>query len=384
MSKQAQTVLFLSPSSRLLGARRSLLQLVTHLDPSRYRPVVITKPHGDLVMALRKSKVECHPIFLGSWRKGKHFLARPWRIHQIAKVARKSKAALIHSNEFFSCPYGVRASNRAGNIPVISHMRLSITERQIRNYDLHKAARVICVSEAAARCFEKPWDDWRSRVEVVYNGVDISEFHPNESRSEARMRYRLGPEHFVIGQFGLISPRKQVHLLLEAMARLKEGMSMGLQPYALIVGSPGHSDAEYEKEVKHFVVKEGLQDMVRFIPFTPDVADIYRACDVNVLISNQEGFGRTIIEAGAMGIPSVGTRIGGIPELIIDGETGLLIEPNDDGSELADRLRFLISHHHRAIEMGQAAEKRVREHFTIAKHCEKIMHIYDRVIKEAS
>jgi glycosyltransferase involved in cell wall biosynthesis len=195
------------------------------------------------------------------------------------------------------------------------------------------------------------------------------------------MRFRLGPEHFVIGQFGLVSPRKRIHLLLNAAALLKEGHLGNVQPRLLIVGSPGKSDLEYEQSLRRLVVDKGLQEIARFIPFTPDVADIYRACDVNVLVSNEEGFGRTIIEAGAMGIPSVGARVGGIPEIIEDGETGLLVPEDDDGTALADRLRLLISHPARRAEMGEAARRRVADLFSIEKHAERIMAIYDRLLE---
>ena len=88
-----RTVVYLSPSSRLLGARRSLLQLAANLDPARYRPVVITKPKGDLVDALEEAGVAVHPLFMGEWRKGRYLLSRPLKIAAIARIAREEGAA---------------------------------------------------------------------------------------------------------------------------------------------------------------------------------------------------------------------------------------------------------------------------------------------------
>lgn len=372
-----RTILYLTPSARLLGARRSLLQLVTHLDPERYRPIVVSQSEGDLVDALRDAGVETHVLFMGWWRKGRYMLMRPLRVRQLAALARKTGADLLHCNEFFPCPYAVRAAKKAGDLPVVSHMRLSISERRIRNYDLRRTARVVCVSEAAASDFHI-WPDWRERVVVIYNGVDLSEYQIRPSRADARAKWGLSPEDFVVGQFALISPRKQQHLLVQAAALLKSDVP---NLRLLIVGSGGKSDAAYEQEVKQIAEESGLGDRVRFIPFQKDILDLYQACDFNALISNDEGFGRTIIEAGALNVPSIGTRIGGIPELIVDGETGRLISGDDDGGKaLADSLRTLAANPEQCQAMGLAACRRVEENFTIESHVEKVMALYDELL----
>ncbi len=376
-----RTVVYLTPSSRLLGARRSLLQLVTNLDPARYRPVVVTQSDGGLVEALRAAGVETHILFLGWWRKGRYMLMRPFRIAQLARLLRAENADLVHCNEHFPCPYAVRAAHKTGDLPVVTHMRLSIDPRSIRNYDLARSTRVLCVSHAAAGDFHV-WPDWRERVEVVYNGVDLSGFRPRLSRQEARERLGWGdPEHFIVGLFGLLSPRKRQHLLLRAAARLRDRYP-GLR--VLIVGSGGRSDGPYEQSL-HEIVKQGqMGDRVRFIPFQNDILDLYQACDLNALISNDEGFGRTIIEAGALGVPSIGTRIGGIPELIVDGETGSLIGgEEDDGQTLAECLTQWLEDRTLAVSRGLAARRRVETEFTIEKHTDHIMTIYDRLLAPA-
>ena len=434
-----RTILYLTPSSRLLGARRSLLQLVTHLDPARYRPVVAVQTDGDLVEALQDAGVPVRRQFLGWWRKGRYMPLRPLRIWQLARLARHEGAALIHCNEFYSTPYAVRAAQHvrvpgdetqpsrrhsgdfaasslqplASSLPVVAHMRLSITPRQIAQYDLRRAARILCVSEAAARDFDV-WPDRATRVEVVYNGVDLDEFAPRISRGEARRRLGLADSGaaFVVGQFGLLSPRKRPHLLIEAAA-LAHARLPGLR--LLIVGSAGRSDGPYEAQLHALVVERGLGDSVRFVSFTPDVVNLFTACDVNALISNDEGFGRTIIEAAVQGIPSIGARVGGIPELIEDGRTGLLLPAENDSASrgqsdavtqaqfgaaardqvgaamqadgdpraLAEALVALGSDVARRAELGRAAHARVVERFSIARHAEQVMAVYDRLLSQA-
>jgi glycosyltransferase involved in cell wall biosynthesis len=376
-----QTILYLTPSSRLFGARRSLLQLVTHLDPERYRPVVVAQTEGDLVDTLRDAGIETRILFLGWWRKGRYMLTRPWAISRLARLARTENAGLIHCNEFFPNPYAVRAAAKADSIPVVTHMRLTITPRRVRNYDLRRAARVLCVSEAAARDFDL-WPDRHDRVEVVYNGVDLDAFRPPPDPAQAKQAFGLAAEDFVIGQFGLIGPRKQTHLLIEATERLHGDLP---RLRVLIVGDARRGDEAYEQQMRTMVDQKGLADVVRFVPFQQNVVPAYQACDVNALVSNQEGFGRTIIEAGAMGIPSVGTRVGGIPELIIEGETGRLIE-NDAAAakSLADCLRRFATKPDDLARLGKSVRKHVEKHFSIRAHADHVMSIYDQVLAAAT
>ncbi len=376
-----RTILYLTPSSRLLGARRSLLQLTANLDPERYRPVVAVQTDGDLVAALREAGVETYTQFLGWWRKGRYMLQRPWRVRQLAQLAREVGADLIHCNEFFSCPYAVRAAAKSGGLPVISHMRLSITPRRIQNYDLRRADRVVCVSQAAARDFEV-WDDWRERVEVIYNGVDLDEYQCDLSQNEAREKWDIPADAFVVGLFGLLSPRKRQDLLIEAAARAN---AAGLDNLVvLIVGSPGKSNDDYAEGLNALINDKALSATVRMIPFQQQILDLYRACDVNALISNDEGFGRTVIEAGALGVPSIGARVGGIPELIEEGKTGLVIPAGDDGTELTKALTQMANNPEATRQMGQDAREHVRRNFSIDRHVETMMGLYDRLIDKSA
>lgn len=372
-----KTVLYLTPSVRLLGARRSLLALATSLDPERWRPVVCGQSHGDLEAALQEHGIPFEAVKLGWWRKGKYFLWRPFAISRLAALIRRTGAHLVHCNEIYPNPYAIRACRQVEHetgehIPVVTHMRLSVTPRMIVNYDLARADRIIVPSEGAGADFDV-WPDKSDKVSVVYNGVDLAEFRRGRTRAEARRMLGLPAEGVLFVAVGQIGPRKGGDTILSAMARVvREAPGAHL----VFVGNPHRGQEEFAEQLKRRAAEPDLSGRVTFHEFTQQILPYYEAMDVNLLISRDEGFGRTIIEAAALGAPSIGARVGGIPELIQDGSTGYLIEPEDDAA-LAEAMRRLAGDAALRESLGEAAFRHTAQHFSIASHTEKIMDLYD-------
>src|SRR6185295_7873185 len=109
-NSRPRTVLILTPSSRLLGARRSLLALAESLAPERWRAVVCGQNLGQLGAELAARNIPMEVVRLGWWRKGKYLLWRPFAIARLAALARQVRADLIHCNELYPSPYAVRAA----------------------------------------------------------------------------------------------------------------------------------------------------------------------------------------------------------------------------------------------------------------------------------
>jgi glycosyltransferase involved in cell wall biosynthesis len=275
----------------------------------------------------------------------------------------------------------VRVGRRLG-IPVICHVRLPVTERFIRNYDLQRADRIVVVSQALAEPF-RAWPDFDRRVRVVYNGLDVKEWcgaagNIEMARKEIRRQLSLPPDAFLVGQIGLISRRKQQHLLVEAAQRLAARRA---DCHFLIVGDPSPNEREYAEEVAMMIETAGLSQRVTIWPFRREIEAVFAALDLNLLISSEEGFGRVAIEAGAFGIPTVGTRIGGIPEVVADGETGLLAGVNDPEG-LADAIERLMADAALRREMGEAARRRVESDFSIEVHTRRMIDVYEQAMNE--
>ncbi|MCX7045237.1 MAG: glycosyltransferase family 4 protein [Candidatus Sumerlaeota bacterium] len=369
-----KTVLLLTPSVRLLGARRSLLALATHLDRARWRPIVLAKEEGVMTGKLRAAGVGVRIIHFRPYRKGKYFIFRPFTIWKLRRIAREENAALMHCNEIYPNPYAVRAAAPLA-LPVVTHMRLSVTPEMTPKYLLERADRIIVVSNAAGECFNH-WPDKERKVTVIYNGLDLEEWSPRPgAREQWRRRWEVGDNEILFGMMSLISDRKQQHVAIEAMRLLR---AQGLPARLIIVGEVSPREGAYEQRLRAMVREYNLEGAVRFEPFQEDPVPVFQALDANILISTDEGFGRVIIEAGALGIPTIGSRIGGIPELIAPEQDGLLIAAGD-APALAEAMRRLLDSALRRA-MGDAARKKAQERFSIEAHARQVEALYEQVI----
>ncbi len=372
-------ILFLTPSVRLLGARQSLLALVQRL-PNDVEPLVICPGEGGLTEELRQFNVSCEVVPHGAWRKlGGWLTANLRQMPQLRRIAQEFAPNIIHCNEFHSTPQGVMVArawgNSGGKVGVTSHIRLGITPRQIKNYHLAGCQRIVAVSDACRSLFEG--SGLIDRVRVVYNGVDVSRFSGATRDRSLRESFGWGDETLVFGLLGLVSPRKNQMIAAEAIAQAN---AAGVPARLLLAGDAFKSTLEYGDRLRERLKADDLRDKVQWLPFQQDVASLYGAMDVNMLISGEEGFGRTIIEAGAMGIPSIGARTGGIPELIRESESGWLV-PEGDASALATAMGEIWGMREKLAKVGESAQKHVTANFTIEAHVEAMMHVWNEVLE---
>jgi len=359
-------ILFLTPSVRLLGARQSLLALVGELPRHGVEPLVVCPGAGELAQELSARGIPVEFAPQGAWRKlGGRAIAVFRQLPALRRTVARFRPDLVHGNEFHVTPHGARLG-----VPMTTHVRLSITPRQIRNYDLGRARRIVAVSRACADLFAG--SGLENRVRVVYNGVDVSRFDGAARDRSLRAQFGWSGDDLVVGLLGLVSPRKNQLVAAEAVAlAAKRGVPVRL----LLAGDAFKGTLDYGERLRARLAQDDLRDRAKWLPFAKDVLPLYGALDANLLISAEEGFGRTVIEAGALGIPSVGARTGGIPELIVEDETGWLV---DEGSaaDLAARIERMALDRPALARAGAAARARVREHFALDAHVRAMVGVW--------
>jgi glycosyltransferase involved in cell wall biosynthesis len=215
------------------------------------------------------------------------------------------------------------------------------------------------------------------RISVVYNGIDLDSFSPNLTRCRVlREELSIPRTTKLVVTIGSISPRKGHMLFTEAAATIKRTFD----DVAFLVIGAGHE--EFVDTIKDRVGKLGLDDCFHFLGWRSDVADILRASDVLVVSSDQEPFGRTVVEGMATGVPVVATRSGGPEEIVADGETGFLVPINDAGA-MANAIASVVADPELAASLGRAGRKRAEEFFGLQAYAEALETIIRKVSTSA-
>ncbi len=382
-------ILYLNPSSGLGGAEKSLLDLLRHLNREKYHPIITCPTHGKFVEELEKIGVETeiiayHQRILGLSRDGDnlHLFSLPlflWWLTPTLFVLKnliKDKGVHLIVTNGIKCHFIGAILSLITKIRLIWHVRDLIDTWWLKwivwslgRFFPHK---IITNSNAVGNIF--PGNE---RGETVYNGIDLSDYDPGVNGLKVRSMFDIGKETKLIGTVGHLAPLKGFEELIEAMVKvIREGCNVKL----VIVGDAIYQNSEsYKQKLLSLVCSVGLQDRVIFTGFREDIPEILASFDIFVLPSRSEGFGRVNLEAMAMGKPVISTNVGGIPEVVLDGVTGILVPPGNS-RELAHAIMKLLNDRELRESLGREGRRRVEEHFTLQAHVQRIQEIYGEIL----
>ena len=370
-------VLFVHSSSGRYGADRQLHLIAAGLDRARFEPLVVLPHEGPLAADLRRDEIEVMVRPLSVLRRE---LATPRGIAavlaaavrdatELGRLIRRRDIALVHSNTSVVLS-GAAAAGRA-RVPHIFHVR-EIYDRFGRLWPLYRrvlerAAALPCVSNATAAQFERA-----DRVSVIYDGLAVDP--RRASRAQARAALGLEPEAPVIAVLGRISDWKGQDVLVRALAQpaLRQRGALGL------LAGEAWPGAEHRTErLLGLAESLGVRDRLRLVGFRDDVENVLGAADaVAVPSSSPDPLPGAAVEAAAAGCAVIASAHGGLPEIIRDGETGLLVAPGD-AAALADAAASLLDDPGRRERLGAAASADVRERFSARRLQEAIARLYD-------
>jgi glycosyltransferase involved in cell wall biosynthesis len=210
-------------------------------------------------------------------------------------------------------------------------------------------------------------------VRVVRNGIDLGRWSASEA-DRLRIRRELGvPEDgLLIGTVAVMRRQKRLDLWLEALRTL---VDEGLPVFGVIVG-----DGPLRKEIESRAAELGLSDCVRFPGLQHEIAPWLAAMDLFLISSEFEGLPLALLEAMATSLPVVATAVGGIPEVIEDGRSGVLV-PTLDPRSLAEGVRELLASSARRDEMGREARRRVEAAFSVERMAEELESVYRETLE---
>jgi glycosyltransferase involved in cell wall biosynthesis len=210
------------------------------------------------------------------------------------------------------------------------------------------------------------------QITTVPNGINMNLYCPNNVlREKIRKELNIGEEKIVIGSIGNLYPVKGHTYLIQTAALVIRKLP---DTIFIIVGR-GKLLETLQQEVREL----GIQNNIHFLGFREDIPALLQAIDVFVLPSLSEGLPLSVLEAMASKKPIIATKVGGLPEVVIDGQSGLLVLPKDP-VELAEKILLLCRNMNTAKNLAKAAYKRVSEDFSLAKTLNRYEKLYEQLL----
>ena len=368
-------VLFLAWAPFFSGAERAFLLTVSHLDTRRYDPYVIAGTDGELAARVRERGIPCevHPLryfdrrALPSWLRS---------VTAVLRAARRVRPALVHSNDVPSFQPGGYVA-RWLRIPALTHVRFPDNETGFRWFLRPGFSRAVFVSEALRGDAVKNAPGlFEGRSDVLYDGVAMPAWVDPEGRRRLKQELGFPADRPVVALTGQISEVKGIWEFVEAARLLCQ---RGAPCAFAVLGDDLKGGGVLRVQMETRVRELGLSAHVHFLGFRPDAPALLPAFDVIAVPSHVEPLGNATLEAMAAGLPVVGSRVGGIPEMIVDGRTGILVPPRDPAA-LADALGRLVESCDERRAMGDAARERAGTTFNLTTHAGRLAEIFDRAL----
>lgn len=320
---------------------------------------------GKLAAVLQQRGIE---VLLASVRSR----LNPIDIYRLARLIKEKRINLVHTHMYATSIPGVLAARWAG-VPVVVHVHnLHEWERPRRIRMARRfwsqATKIITISHIVKQNLIEKCQLDPSKILTLYNGVDLNHFAGPFEVEQERQRWGIGPKEIIVGSVARLVPVKGLFDLLRGMAVVQKS-----RPEAcLVLVGGGDLRSELEQEALRLGVK------VVFTGTQEDVRPLIAMFDLAVLASHTEGFGIFLIEAMALSKPVVATRVGGIPEIVVDGETGSLV-PSGQPERLAQSILAILEDDRKKI--GLAGRRRVEEIFSMEKTLAETCQLYREILE---
>jgi glycosyltransferase involved in cell wall biosynthesis len=378
-------ILYVSDSDTLSGAEVVLLHHVEHFRAPAHRAHVFLRERNTrLQQALSDRGVSFTATGSFSRRVVKttfrpsslrHFAQAFGRVsQQIRREVRKRDVDLVHSVSYPAALYAALGIWRSGPRQIWHEhniKRLHRVNRPIYRFVASTCTHIVGPSDAVTANLGGAGLE-RSRLRTIYNGIDLERFTPDDRRAEVvRRELGLTIDQPAIGLFGQMLPHKGHLTLVEATALLS-GEFSGLRCF--FVGAL--ENPPYQEQLRNALAARGLTEAVSFTGWRGDIPDVIRAMDIVVVATTTpEPAALTLMEAMAAGRPVVATATGGTPEIVADGQTGLLFAPGD-APVLAGHLSRLLHNPAERERLGQSGRRRAEERFSLGRHLKAIEQLY--------
>ena len=375
------------------GGEFLTFSLITNLRKDIYHPILVYAVDNKMIKEIKKMGIDTIQIPLNN--KIANIYPREIKLHnpffiltfiwrlfmsgsvfKLNKLIKKNDIHLIYCADNLSKLIGGIAGKIA-KIRVVAHchddFKEDILGKTMRMFYLLLLDRILTVSEKVRKFFTT-----KGRISpkaiTVYNGINTNVFDPENVDGNMKVELGLKGDPFIIGSIGVLEKDKGQIYLLKAIAKLKSDSAANI--VCVICGT-----GPEERNLKEFVHARDLVNEVLFLGYRNDILKILKISDILAITSlTIESFSIVAAEAMAMKVPVIATNVGGLPEIVDGGKTGILVPPGDVNA-LCGSIKYLIKNRELRLKMGENGRDRVLKRFTIEENVRKTEEVFLQLIE---
>jgi glycosyltransferase involved in cell wall biosynthesis len=365
--KRKINVIHLVEELTIGGLEKILTAIVLNLDKEKHNVSVwCLREGGFFANKLVKEGIDVKVLHISSSRN-------PLSIYKLYKLLKSHKFDIIHTHAYSAGTIG-RISAFLAGVPVIISHNHSVYDYYNRYYHFvewflsHITDKIICVSDIVKKFANETQRINAGKLITIHNGID-SEYTVSEKRTSGlRKELDIPADHSVISTIAHMEEHKGIKYLLESASLLLQSRN---DISFLLVG-----EGALKEELKILCADLKIEKNVIFAGERSDISEILSLSDIFVLPSLREGLGLAILEAMACGKPVIATNVGGIPEIVKDGVSGILVSPRDPEA-LHTAMKELLDDKEMQKKMGANGEKVCNEKFNSKVMVGQIENLYD-------
>ena len=362
-------VLHVIGGGELGGAEMHILNLLTHMDRERFEVRLCCLFPEPFVQVARANGIATDAVVM------RHKL-NIGIVDNLMEIIRGRQIDIVHTHGVRANLVGRLAAKLAGIKHIVTTVHSVLEQdypsffarqvnRLMERITINSVERFVTVSDLLKQDLVGHGIP-AVKITTIYNGVNLAAFRQERVTGDVRKDLGIAPDVPVLGMIARFHPVKGHRFFLEAAKTISR-----VRPDCrfLLVGS-----GQYRSEVEAMVKQLGLREQVIFTGYREDIVDVLHSLDILVISSLSEGFGLTAIEAMAMKVPVVATRVGGLPEIIKHGSNGILVPPAE-GQAIAQAVLDLLANPEDSRAMAARAFEHVRENFSVeimAKNTEQL------------
>jgi glycosyltransferase involved in cell wall biosynthesis len=368
-------ILIYTDTPQIGGAEQQIFLLTKFLNKEKFTPIIACSNYRQLdKWANRFEKEGIKVIRIKS--RHKH---DPTQYIQIKKIIKEENIDIIHAHVWnpASCRYVFLAASRT-KTPIITTehdpFKISYIKDLFKKQSLKQISKIITVSENNKKILTELYPSQSNKIEVIHNGIDsiwwksqLLRYRPEDRKKIKEELFHAKENTFIIISVAELHERKGQEFLIKAIPAVVEKYPN----VKLVLVGEGPNKSNLKKLVKEL----GIERHVTFTGKQKEIAKLLKSSNIFVLPSKREAFGLVNAEAMICGLPIVASKVGGIPEIVKDEETGILVEPQNH-EEITKALLILIENPEIRKTLGEAGEKRVLEKFDAKIMTEKYKKVY--------